>query len=173
MTYIRDLYIPSNIHIVMLSYILSWLYDNTQSFDVGCSASSFTPFWINLEQHLRTTLKTPWWRHQMETFLRYCPFVRGIHRSQLNSPHKGQWGGALMFSLIYAWINVWVNNREAGDLRRHRAHYDVILMLTNCVLHSNIFWRYTNKQLHEVWSSLILDWMIQFSSFNSLIKNIQ
>ena len=43
-------------------------------------------------------------------------------------PHKGQWRGALMFSLICAWINVCVNNLEAGDLRRHRAHYDVIVM---------------------------------------------
>ena len=33
-----------------------------------------------------------------------------------------------MFSLIYAWINGWVNNREAGNLRRHRSHYDVIVM---------------------------------------------
>ena len=33
-----------------------------------------------------------------------------------------------MFSLICAWINGWVNNREAGDLRRHRAHYDVTVM---------------------------------------------
>ena len=58
----------------------------------------------------------------------YWSFVRVIHRSPVNSPHKGQWHGALMFSLICAWINVWVNNREAGDLRRHRAHYDVIVM---------------------------------------------
>ena len=41
---------------------------------------------------------------------------------------KGQWRGALIFSLICAWINAWVNNREAGNLRRHRAHYDVIVM---------------------------------------------
>ena len=41
---------------------------------------------------------------------------------------KGQWRGALMLSLICAWINRWVNNREAGDLRHHRAHYDVIVM---------------------------------------------
>ena len=41
--------------------------------------------------------------------------------------HKGQWRGALMFSLICAWINGWVNNGEAGDVRRHRAHYDVII----------------------------------------------
>ena len=53
------------------------------------------------------------------------PFVRGIHRSPVNSPHKGQWHGAFMFSLICAWINGWVNNSEPGDLRRHRAHYDV------------------------------------------------
>ena len=52
------------------------------------------------------------WKH----FPRYWP-VRGIHRSPVNSPHKGQWRGALMFSLICAWINGWVNNREAGDLR--------------------------------------------------------
>ena len=64
------------------------------------------------------------WKH----FPRYCPFVRRIHRSPVNSPHKGRWRGALMFSLIYAWINDWVNNREAGDLRHQRGHYDVIVM---------------------------------------------
>ena len=46
----------------------------------------------------------------------------------VNSPHKGQWRGALMLSFTCVWINGWVNNREAGDLRRHRAHYDVIVM---------------------------------------------
>ena len=55
------------------------------------------------------------WKH----FARYWPFVRGIHRSPVNSPHKGQWCGALTFSLIYAWLNGWVNNREVGDLGRH------------------------------------------------------
>ena len=44
--------------------------------------------------------------------------------------HKGQWRGALMFSLICAWINGWVNNGEAADLRRLSAHYDVIIMST-------------------------------------------
>ena len=61
------------------------------------------------------------WKH----FLRYWPLVRGIHQSPVNSLHKGQWHGALIFSLICAWANAWVNNRDAGDLRRHRAHYDV------------------------------------------------
>ena len=64
------------------------------------------------------------WKH----FPRYWPFVRGIHQSPVNSPHKGQWRGALVFTLICARINGWVNNHEAGDLRRHRAHYDVTVM---------------------------------------------
>ena len=66
------------------------------------------------------------WKH----FPRYWPFVRGIHRSPVNSPHKGQWRGALMFSLICTGINGWVNNREAGDLRRLCAHHDIIVMLS-------------------------------------------
>ena len=61
---------------------------------------------------------TPWWRHQMEKFSALLTFC----------VHKGQWRGALMSSLICAWINGWVNNREAGDLRRHRAHFDVIVI---------------------------------------------
>ena len=64
----------------------------------------------------------------METCSVLLALCVGIHRSPVNSPHKGQWREALMFSLICAWINYWVNNREAGDLRRHRAHYDVIVM---------------------------------------------
>ena len=77
-----------------------------------------------------------WWRHHMETFSALLAFVRGIHRSPVNSPHKGQWRGALMFSLICVWINDWViNNREAGDLRRYRAHYDIIVMLiSSCII---------------------------------------
>ena len=80
-----------------------------------------------METNLQWTMCS-WWRHQMKTFLRYWPFVRGIHRSPVNSPHKGQWRGALMFSLICAWMNGWINNREAGDLRRHRVHHDVTVM---------------------------------------------
>ena len=65
------------------------------------------------------------WKH----FPRYWPFVRGIHRSSVNSPHKGHWHGAFMLSMICLWTNSWVNNCDAGDLRRHRAHYDVTVML--------------------------------------------
>ena len=63
----------------------------------------------------------------MEAFPRYWPFVRGIHRSPVNSPHKGQWRGALMFLWSASWINGWANNRET--------HYDVIVMRpVRCVL---------------------------------------
>ena len=46
-------------------------------------------------------------------------------------PTQSQWRGALMFSLICVWINGWTNNRETGDLRRHRGHYDVIVIKLN------------------------------------------
>ena len=68
------------------------------------------------------------WKH----FPRYWPFLRGIHRWPVNSPHKGQWRRALIFSLICAWINDWIDNREAGDLRRHRPNYDFIVMFALC-----------------------------------------
>ena len=71
-----------------------------------------------------------WWRHQIETISALLAFVRGIHRSPVNSPHKGQWRGSLMFTLICAQINGWVNNGEAGDLGRNRTHYDVIVMIS-------------------------------------------
>ena len=75
------------------------------------------------------------WKH----FPRYWPFVRGIHRS----PQKGQWRGALMFSFICVWVDGWVNNRGAGDLRRYRAHYDVIVMRND-----NFYWL-QNRTCHR------------------------
>ena len=65
-------------------------------------------------------------------FPRYWPFVRVILRLSVNSPHKGQWRGVLVFSLICVWIKGWVNNLEAGYLRRHRAHYDITVMIEAC-----------------------------------------
>ena len=90
----------------------------------GISATPLTArtdkvIWIHLSRTQR--FRKTWWR-QMETF-------SALHRSPMNSPHKGQWCGALMFYLIGAWTHVWVNNRDAGDLRRHCAHYDVTVMI--------------------------------------------
>ena len=77
------------------------------------------------------------WKH----FPRNWPFVRGIHRSPVNSPHKGQWRGALKFPLICVLTNDWVNNREAGDLRRQRNHCDVSVMKKDCNI-SRVHWRW-------------------------------
>ena len=87
--------------------------------------------WVHLswDIHWDQQLSCSWWRHQMETFPRCWRFVWGIHRSPLNSPHKGQWRGALMYSEIWAWTNGWVNNRDAGGLWHHRAYYDVTIMV--------------------------------------------
>ena len=64
----------------------------------------------------------------METFSALLALCAGNSPVPVNSPHKGQWRGALIFSLICARINDWVNYHEAGDLRRHRGHYDVSVM---------------------------------------------
>ena len=80
---------------------------------------------------------TKWYWHgdviKWEHVPQYWPLVHGIHRSLVNSHHKGPWGGALMLSLNCAWINGWVNNREAGNLIRHHAHDDVTVMVHTCV----------------------------------------
>ena len=101
-------------------------------------------------------------------FPRYWPFVRGIHRSPVNSKHKGQWRGALMFSLIYVWINGWVNNGEAGDLRRYRTHYDVTVMhrighteATKAHILSRI--RLLVTIVVKCWSLTICPWSVQCS----------
>ena len=73
------------------------------------------------------------WKH----FPRNWPFVRGIRWSPVNSPHKGQWRRALMFFFICVWINDWVNNPKAGDLRRYCTHYDVIVMPKERILQRN------------------------------------
>ena len=83
-------------------------------------------------------------------FPRHQPIVRGIHRSPVNSPHKGQWRGVLMYSFISACMNGSVTNREASDLRRRRTHFDVIVMIVWNDPYRLIFvdiWLNKNKQI--------------------------
>ena len=89
----------------------------------------------------------------METFSALLAICAGNSPVPVNSPHKGQWRGALMFSLIYAWINDWVNNREAGDLRRQRGHYDVSIM-------DNFFIRSAYPRLYLYSYTLIDLWLM-------------
>ena len=97
------------------------------------------------------------WKH----FPRYWPIVRGIHRSPVNSPHKGQWRGALMFSLNCVWINGWINNRDAGDLRRHRAHYDVIVMIMRFVYPYSSWLLHCSGSLEPESSCHDRDWIME------------
>ena len=76
-------------------------------------------------------LTISWWRHQMEIFFMLLALCAGNSPLIGNSPHKGQWRGVLMFLWSTPWINDWVNNREAGDLRSHRVYYDVIVIYSN------------------------------------------
>ena len=69
-----------------------------------------------------------WWRHQMEPFPALLGICAGNSLVPGEFPHKGQWREALMFFSICVWLNGWVNNREAGDLRHQRVHYDFIVM---------------------------------------------
>ena len=111
----------------LVSYVVSHMYIELYMSIKTLNMNLMTVAWFIRQVIIVIVI---WWRHQMETFPRYWPFVRRIHRSPVNSPHKGQWRGALMFSLICTWINGWVNNGDAGDLRRHHTHYDVIVMRT-------------------------------------------
>ena len=76
---------------------------------------------IQRQAEARHKMLLSWWRHQMEPFSALLAICAGNSPVPVNSPHKGQWHGALMFSLICVWINGWVNNHEASD-------YDVIVM---------------------------------------------
>ena len=106
------------------------------------------------------------WKH----FPHYWPFVR----SPVNCPHKGQWRGALMFSLICVCINGWVNNGEAGDLRRHRSHYDV----RHCNSTGPVIWGLIHKMLLPIYilspypQTGIVKWNIKWSNWDFLMARL-
>ena len=99
----------------------------------------------------------PWWRHQMETVSALLALCAGIHQSSMNSPHKGMWRGALMFSLICIWTNGWVNNRDAVYLRHHRAHYDVTGMKFDIVLLYTAMLHWINSSQSQFLTARCLD----------------
>ena len=96
-----------------------------------------------------------WWRFQMETFPRYWPSVRGIHQSSVNSPHKDQWRGALIFffdlrlnkRLCKQWWGWWFETP------------------------SRPFWRHCNEDTsHSPWMLQISCWKtvrIQLTNYNT------
>ena len=102
-----------------------------------------------------------WWRHQMETFPALLALCAENSWSPVNSPLKGQWRGALMFSLICARINGRVNNREASDLRRYRAHYDVIVMFPQI---------YAEQELIRLTKCNM--WILQYCIFRDIMLKV-
>ena len=70
-----------------------------------------------------------WWRHQIETFFRVTGPLNGEFTGHRWIPHTKA-SDAELWCLLWSapWINGWINNREAGGLKRHRAHHDVIVM---------------------------------------------
>ena len=96
-----------------------------------------------------------WWRHQIEAFFALLALCAG------NSPVTGEFPTQKASDVE---LNDWVNNREAGDLRRHRAHYDVMVMglvlkrrsssalATSLALATSVFLALTRRhQLHRYW----------------------
>ena len=115
--------------------------------------------WLNVTHYFLNHDDVIKWKH----FPRYWPFVLGIHRSLVNSPHKGQWREALIFSLICVWNNSWVNNGDAGDLRHNRVHFDVIVtpMVNKSI---DVFTRVTGTQ----WVKNLMQLQIYFGRDSDL-----
>ena len=93
----------------------------------------------NIAAHVRCRTYISWRRHPMETFSALLAICARNSPVLGEFPGKGQLLEALMFSLICVWINDWVNDREAGDLRRYRAHYDVLVMCSSALIGTGLY----------------------------------
>ena len=109
----------------------SWIKDhpltegwNCRDMNRGVHSLNFTRIHDKDKLYKDYTLAVHMMTSSMETF----SALLALCGSPVNSPHKGQWRGALMFSLIYAWTSGWENHWDAVDLRCYRAHYDAIVM---------------------------------------------
>ena len=123
-------YLPNSFECEFISFIKTHFYGGalTSHFmEDHSSPTSIFPVLMMTSSNGNTFRVTGFWAGIHRWLL-------GIHRSPVNSPHTDQWRGALIFSLICAWTNGWVNNHDAGDFRRHRAHYDVTVMWCRIVI---------------------------------------
>ena len=117
-----------------------------------------------------------WWRHQMETFSALLAICAGNSPVTGKFPALCQWGGALMFSLICAWMNGWANNREDGDLRCHRTHYDVIVMSTAVIVwyvHNALPSMQAAKHVYRLSKLQLLETYESFQSPSEPIPNVE
>ena len=105
-----------------------------------CFTAAEISFWQKFRQWLH---RNSWWRHHMEPFPRYWPFVRGIQRPLVNFPYKGQWRGASMFSLICA-LNERLSKQSWGwwfetPSRSLWHHCNAVILSTSGVTRDNKF----------------------------------
>ena len=104
---------PQYVSTLIYSFVLKSWGSNCRGAGKCASLQNQNPYLVSWNKS---------WCHQMEAFYAL------LARSSLDSPYKGQARRALIISLICTWINGWANNREAGTLSHHRAHYDVTAM---------------------------------------------
>ena len=116
------IFVPFSLYICIYIY-LKWLWCVSMDFHCFCYVCTGIQWcWYEILHDSGS-----WWRHQMETFFALLSLCVGIHRSLVNSPHKGQWRGAFVFFDLHP--NKLLSKQSwACDLRRHCAHYDVIVM---------------------------------------------
>ena len=97
--------------------------------------------------HRDSWMSFPLWRHQMETFSALLAICAGNSPVTGEFPHKGQWREALVFSLICAWLNGWIDSREVRGLRSHRANHDVIVLSEQFTVWIDVFISITSAKL--------------------------
>ena len=140
--------------IISINHLIFSLQYNVYVFlMIPFTSNNWLRWWFDLDQKTvmmnNIHVDISWWRHRMETFSALLAICAGIHRFLVNSPHKGQWRGALMFSLLYVWIYGWVNSREAGDLiQDSRFKHRLFRENTNIHIYNNIM---------NIWQNMFLN----------------
>ena len=115
---------------------------------LSCACSCFACVNSINQRTMLCSFDIPWIRLYGKIFASLALCVGGTHRRPVDSPHKGQWRGALMFPLTCASANSWANNRDDGDLRRHRALYEVTVMY--CRLKCELMQRLRGRQEQDI-----------------------
>ena len=98
-------------------FFINYIIDDVCNIQmITCRSDTYIFHWwifrvICYQVRVLSCLWRTWWRHQMETISASLALCAGNSPVPVSSPHIGQWRGALVFSLICAWINDWVNKR--------------------------------------------------------------
>ena len=102
-----------------------------------CAANVLAPIGMNLKRHMMTSSN----RNIFRLTGPLCGEFTGHRWICLT---RGSDAELWCFLWFAPWINGRINNREAGNLRRHHAHYDVIAMIDQLGSATQIFYRYKN-----------------------------